>query len=99
HLTAEGKLKDDPFAGHFAFGYGRRICPGRHFAELSLWAAIASILSTVRITKAKDSEGKEIPVIPEYTTGLSIQPKPFAFVITSINSRREEHMRAASRVD
>ncbi|KAG1879711.1 cytochrome P450 [Suillus subluteus] len=99
HLTAEGKLKDDPLAGHFAFGYGRRICPGRHFAELSLWAAMASILSTVRITKAKDSEGKEIPVIPEYTTGLAIQPKPFAFVMTSINSRREEHMRAASRVD
>lgn len=99
HLTAEGKLKDDPLASHFAFGYGRRICPGRHFAELSLWAAMVSILSTVRITKAKDSEGKDIPVIPEYTTGLAIQPKPFACAITSINSRREEHMKAASRVD
>lgn len=99
HLTAEGKLKDDPFAGHFAFGYGRRICPGRHFAELSLWAAMVSILSTVRITKAKDSEGNDIPVVPEYTTGLAIQPKPFACAITSINSRREEHMKAASRVD
>jgi hypothetical protein len=94
----------------------RRICPGRHFAELSLWAAIVSILSTVRITKAKDSEGKDIPVIPGYTTGLSMlvlfhwylgsvdffclnsQPTPFAFAITSINSQREEHMRAASQV-
>lgn len=63
HLTAEGKLKDDPLAGHFAFGFGRRICPGRHFAELSLWAAMVSILSTVRITKAKDSEGRDILVI------------------------------------
>lgn len=98
HLTAEGKLKDDPFAGHFVFGYGRRICPGRHFAELSLWAAIVSILSTVRITKAKDSEGNDIPVIPGYTIGLSIQPTPFAFAMTSINSQREEHMRAASQV-
>jgi cytochrome P450 len=97
HLTAEGKLKDDPLAGHFVFGYGRRICPGRHFAGLSLWAAIVSILSTVRITKAKDSEGKDIPVIPEYTIGLSIQPAPFAFAITSISSQREEHMRAVSR--
>jgi hypothetical protein len=94
----------------------RRICPGRHFAELSLWAAIVSILSTVRITKATDSEGKDIPVIPGYTTGLAMfvlfrwylgsadffclnsQPTPFDFAITSIDSRREEHMRAASRV-
>ncbi|KAG2366730.1 hypothetical protein BDR07DRAFT_1273916 [Suillus spraguei] len=99
HLTAEGKLKDDPLAGHFAFGFGRRICPGRHFAELSLWAAMVSILSTVRITKAKDSEGKDILVIPEYTTGFAVQPKPFVCAITSINLRREEHMRAVSRVD
>ncbi|KAG2074767.1 cytochrome P450 [Suillus decipiens] len=99
HLTAEGKLKDEPLAGHFAFGFGRRICPGRHFAELSLWAAMVSILSTVRITKAKDSEGKDIPVILEYTTGFAVQPKSFACAITSINLQREEHMRAASRVD
>ncbi|KAG2754014.1 cytochrome P450 [Suillus brevipes Sb2] len=99
HLTTEGKLKDDPLAGHFAFGYGRRICPGRHFAELSLWAAMVSILSTVRITKAKDSEGNDIPVIPEYTAGLAMQPKPFACAITSVNSRREEYMRAAPRAD
>lgn len=99
HLTAEGKLKDDPLAGHFAFGYGRRICPGRHFAELSLWAAIVAILSTVRITKAKDSEGKDIPVNLEYTAGLAIQPKPFACAITSVNSGREEYMRAAPRAD
>jgi cytochrome P450 len=99
HLTAEGELKDDPLVGHFAFGHGRRICPGRHFAELSLWAAMVSILSTVRITNATDSEGNDIPVIPEYTAGIAIQPKPFACVITSINAQREQHMRAASLVD
>ncbi|KAJ8585616.1 cytochrome P450 [Rhizopogon salebrosus TDB-379] len=95
HLTAEGKLNDIPV---FIYGFGRRVCPGRYFAELALWAAVVSILSTIRITKAKDSEGVDIPVIPEYTDGLSIQPKPFACAITSINSRMEERMRAASRV-
>ncbi|KAG0708159.1 cytochrome P450 [Suillus ampliporus] len=99
HLTSEGKLKDDSLAGHFGFGFGRRICPGRYFAELSLWAAMVSMLSTIRITKAKDSEGIDIPVIPEYTTGLIVQPKPFACAITSINPQREEHMRVASRGD
>ncbi|KAG2747935.1 hypothetical protein P692DRAFT_20665706, partial [Suillus brevipes Sb2] len=48
----------------------RRICPGWYFTELSLRAAMVAILSTVRITKAQDSEGKDIPVIPKYTTGL-----------------------------
>ncbi|KAG1740873.1 cytochrome P450 [Suillus paluster] len=92
HLTAERKLKDEPLAGHFGFGFGRRICPGRHFAELTLWAAVVSILSTVRITKAKPSEGIDIPVIPEYTAGLAVQPKPFACAITSINLQSVEHM-------
>lgn len=95
----------------------RRICPGRHFAELSLWAAMVVILSTIRITTVKDSKGIDIPVIPEHTNGLAMlvvrsqifsagltflfdsHPKPFACAITSINSRREEHMRAVSRVE
>jgi hypothetical protein len=95
----------------------RRICPGRHFAEWALWAAVASILSTVRISKAKDSQGKEIPVSPDYITGVSMwvvcyrcfrlgltpfsdsRPKPFAYAITSINSRRGELMNAASLLE
>ncbi|OAX43704.1 cytochrome P450 [Rhizopogon vinicolor AM-OR11-026] len=96
HLTAEGKLND---GSTFAYGFGRRICPGRHFADLSLWAAVISILSTTRITKAKDSEGMDIRVIPEYTTGLAIHPKPFVYAITIINSRREEQMRVVSGVE
>jgi len=96
HLTAEGQLNDDPV---FVYGFGRRICPGRHFAEWALWAAVASILSTVRISKAKDSQGNEIPVVPDYITGVSIRPKPFAYAITSINSRRGELMKAASLLE
>jgi hypothetical protein len=56
---------------HSSLNQLRRICPGRHFAELALWAAMVSILSTVHITKSKDSEGVDIPVIPEYTGGLT----------------------------
>ncbi|KAF5376707.1 hypothetical protein D9615_007824 [Tricholomella constricta] len=33
------------------FGFGRRICPGRHLADASLWIAIASILATFNISK------------------------------------------------
>ncbi|KAJ8593198.1 cytochrome P450 [Rhizopogon salebrosus TDB-379] len=97
HLTAEGELKDDSLIT--VWGFGRRICPGRHFAELALWAAMVSILSTVHITKSKDSEGVDIPVIPEYTGGLTSQPKPFVCAMTSITPRREEDMRVSSRVE
>ncbi|KAJ7274707.1 cytochrome P450 [Mycena rebaudengoi] len=41
----------DPEA--FAFGYGRRICPGRHMAIDSVWITIAYMLATLDITRAK----------------------------------------------
>ncbi|KAG1826697.1 cytochrome P450 [Suillus variegatus] len=71
HLTADGKLKD-PFVNHFALGHGRCICPGRWFAENSLWTATAAILTVLRIDHAKDSNGNRIEVKPEFTAGLAI---------------------------
>ncbi|KAG2110336.1 cytochrome P450 [Suillus discolor] len=71
HLTVDGKLKD-PFANHFAFGHGRRVCPGRWFAENALWTAAATILAVSRIDHAKDSNGDRIEVKPEFTTGLAV---------------------------
>ncbi|KIJ36847.1 hypothetical protein M422DRAFT_178866 [Sphaerobolus stellatus SS14] len=47
-----------------AFGYGRRVCPGRYMAENSLFIAVASILQNFDITPARDSSGKE--VMPKY---------------------------------
>lgn len=37
-----------------------RICPGRFLAESTLWIAIATILTTCTIGKAKDVNGAEI---------------------------------------
>ncbi|KAG1877091.1 cytochrome P450 [Suillus tomentosus] len=93
HLTADGKLKD-PFVDHFAFGHGRRICPGRWFAENSLWTATAAILAVLRIDHAKDSNGNRIEVKPEFTAGLAIHPEPFQCSFESVNTARERHLRA-----
>ncbi|KAG1887798.1 cytochrome P450 [Suillus subluteus] len=71
HLTVDGKLKD-LFVNHFAFGRGRRICPGRWFAENSLWTAAAAILAVLRIDHAKDSNGDRIEVKPEFRTGMVV---------------------------
>ncbi|KAG1856719.1 cytochrome P450 [Suillus subluteus] len=93
HLTVDGKLKD-PFVNHFSFGHGRRICPGRWFAENSLWTAVAAILAVLRIDHAKDSNGDSIEVKPLFGTGLVMHPEPFHCSFESVNAAREGHLRA-----
>lgn len=49
-----------------------RICPGMAFGESVVLAAMLTILATVDIVKAVDSNGKEIPVATG-TTGKLIE--------------------------
>ncbi|KAJ7498244.1 cytochrome P450 [Mycena galericulata] len=65
-----------------AFGFGRRVCPGRHIAYSSLWITVASILSTLNIEKAVDEEGKAVEPSYEYFQGLITTPLPFRCAIT-----------------
>ena len=53
-----------------AFGFGRRLCPGRHLARASVWTTIAHILATFDIRKPRDDAGNEIEPSLEYTPGL-----------------------------
>ncbi|KAG1745097.1 cytochrome P450 [Suillus paluster] len=92
HLTADGQLKDH-FVNHFAFGNGRRVCPGRWFAENSLWTACATILSVLRVDYAKDSNGEKIDIKPETTTGMQVRPKPFRCSFEIVNTTRERQLR------
>ena len=60
------KLRD-PFT--YAFGYGRRICPGMYLAIDSLFVVIAMSLATLNIDKKKDGNGQYIEPRVELTTG------------------------------
>lgn len=53
-----------------AFGFGRRVCPGQHIAESSMWIQMATTLATLDISKATDEKGR--PIEPEigFTTGV-----------------------------
>lgn len=53
-----------------AFGFGRRICPGRHMAMEAIWIAAASILSSFNISKAVAEDGSMIEPTYDYTVGL-----------------------------
>ncbi|KAJ6477572.1 putative monooxygenase [Mycena sanguinolenta] len=62
-----------------SFGFGRRACPGRHLAEGTLFAVVATVLATCEILPIQDNEGNA--VLPEisYTSesGTIAFPSPF----------------------
>ncbi|KAG5651409.1 hypothetical protein H0H81_008743 [Sphagnurus paluster] len=63
------------------FGFGRRICPGRHFAESSVWCMMANIVATLIVSRtAEDSETSGVPEL-KVTPGFVRHPKPFACTI------------------
>ncbi|KAI0715623.1 cytochrome P450 [Cerioporus squamosus] len=53
------------------FGYGRRICPGRHFVDASLFIYIASILHTLDVSPPLDDDGQPIHIVPQTTTSIT----------------------------
>ena len=68
--AAEAAAAADPNArDHYAYGGGRRICPGMHVAERSLFINIARLMWGFDLRLAKDEAGNEIPVDSSYTTG------------------------------
>ncbi|KAF8746796.1 cytochrome P450 [Rhizoctonia solani] len=52
-----------------AFGFGRRICPGVHFAEATIFMAISTLLAVFDIQPGRDENGN--PVIPDARMGPS----------------------------
>ncbi|KIJ39734.1 hypothetical protein M422DRAFT_257326 [Sphaerobolus stellatus SS14] len=75
-----------------AFGYGRRVCPGRYMAENSLFIAVASILQNFDITPARDSLGKEVMPEYEWTSGFFSSPTDYQCTIKSRSKAAEERI-------
>jgi cytochrome P450 len=68
HLEEPGKpAQRDPRLA--CFGFARRICPGMHLAEASLFILVAMSLAVFDITKATDN-GVPITPIHENTSGI-----------------------------
>ncbi|KAJ1300391.1 hypothetical protein OPQ81_005210 [Rhizoctonia solani] len=75
-----------------AFGWGRRICPGMHFGEASLFITIASLLATFTFSKKRDSNGNYIePIIEDAPNSIVLGLKPFEFELAP---RSEMYRRA-----
>ncbi len=70
-LNEDGSLRPDMRDAELsAFGFGRRICPGRHLAAASIWIGIASVLSIFDLEKPRDVNGNIIEPSGEYISGL-----------------------------
>ncbi|KAJ6569702.1 cytochrome P450 [Mycena sp. CBHHK59/15] len=64
-----------------AYGFGRRICPGRFLATDTIWIVVASVLDAYNIVKPLDKAGNEHEPRVEYTPGMFSRPMPFEYRI------------------
>lgn len=69
-LTSEGSLDKSVPDPTEVFGYGRRICPGRYFAQDALWCISANILAVFSVEKPLDEHGNVMEPSAKYTSGL-----------------------------
>ncbi|KAK7037757.1 cytochrome p450, partial [Paramarasmius palmivorus] len=67
YFDSNGELNNDSTV--LGFGFGRRVCVGKHFAEASLWLAIASVLTCFRVSPETDAEGNDIDIPERYSPG------------------------------
>ncbi|KAJ7112408.1 cytochrome P450 [Mycena crocata] len=66
----------------FVFGYGRRLCPGKHLAETTVFLCIARTLATINILPIVHASGQiDLPKI-HYTSSPVSHPKPFPCNVT-----------------
>ncbi|KAI9443599.1 cytochrome P450 [Lactarius indigo] len=66
--------------GHISFGFGRRICPGRFFAERTLGIDIATLLWAMRFERPKGAQG-ELDLQSMVHCGVTSCPRPFEYKI------------------
>jgi cytochrome P450 len=66
HLDEHGGLLSSSaktiLGGHVSFGFGRRICVGKHLANDTLFITTARILWAAKLEGVRDENGKEVPL-------------------------------------
>jgi len=74
-IASEGKTAEvDPRS--LCFGFGRRICPGLHLADASVFISCVMSLAVFDISKYVEN-GVIVEPVHENTTGVISHPKPF----------------------
>ncbi|KAI0295618.1 cytochrome P450 [Multifurca ochricompacta] len=103
HLDEGGELLPGPIEtnqeGHLSFGFGRRICVGKHLANDTLFISTARILWATTIEHVLDENGKEVvPDLEGFTDGDCLSPYDckitprFPEVVSILSEERERFM-------
>lgn len=82
--------RNEPNPESETFGYGRRVCPGRFFADAGLYLNIVQTLAAFDICKAFDRDGKEIEVKVSPSPGILMYPSNFEVLVKPRSRRHVE---------
>lgn len=87
-LDENGELRENSRA--LAFGFGRRLCPGRYLAINTAWLSIAAVLASFNIGLPYDEAGNLIKLQQVYIKADVLHLKPYKCIITprSDNARK-----------
>lgn len=78
----------------WTFGAGRRVCPGMHVADRSLFLGVARLLWGFDLERAPDGRGGEVTPDPDdLTQGLVVAQKPFPSRITPRSNKHAQVIR------
>ncbi|KAF8554746.1 cytochrome P450 [Imleria badia] len=81
-----------PDPQNVCFGFGRRICPGYHLAEASLFISVAMSLAVLKISK-EVVDGVQVTPKVDFCSGAISHPQPFRCSITARSSKAEALLR------
>jgi len=99
-LDPNGKLDPNVRDPETAFGFGRRLCPGRFMAMDSMFITTACLLATFQLRKAVGPDGKQIPLPKElFASGMVTHPNPFTCSIRPRSEASVALIRSASDFD
>ncbi|KAI0766218.1 cytochrome P450 [Trametes elegans] len=76
------KPTGEPDPARAAFGFGRRICPGRFFAEDSIFLTVASLLHVFTFALPDDPTAAAAVRNVRWSSGLVSHPSPFLVKLT-----------------
>ncbi|KAH6666529.1 O-methylsterigmatocystin oxidoreductase [Plectosphaerella plurivora] len=89
------RLEPDPTSQ--AFGYGRRVCPGRFFADSSLYINIVQTLATFNLSKVAGEDGVEEELDVKPKPGVLTYPTEFRFEATPRSEKHAELIKELER--
>ncbi|OJT02970.1 O-methylsterigmatocystin oxidoreductase [Trametes pubescens] len=82
----------------YQFGFGRRICPGRHFANDALFITVASVLHVFNIEPPLGPDGKPAHVVPDINMDAFLSfPEKFECRIRLRSAQAEALIRRNAR--